>query len=76
MAAPQNTNLAETFQGLLKTDAQVTPLAGSPYAKAASPDRVSVAKAALEANGFKVHVVNTRADAFAAVKSLIPEVRN
>ncbi|GJJ68867.1 hypothetical protein EMPS_01213 [Entomortierella parvispora] len=73
MAAPQNTNLAETFEGLSKTDAQITPLAHSPYHKAASPDRINAAKVALEANGFKVHVVNNRDEAFATVKSLIPE---
>ncbi|KAG0045762.1 hypothetical protein BGZ83_009014 [Gryganskiella cystojenkinii] len=73
MSAPQNTNLAETFQGLSKTDAQITPLVGSPYTHAASPDRIQAAKAGLEANGFKVHVVNSRAEAFNTVKSLIPD---
>ncbi|KAG0302246.1 hypothetical protein BGZ98_007661 [Dissophora globulifera] len=72
MAAPQNTNLAETFGELTKNDVQVTALAGSHFSKPASAERVNNAKAALEANGFKVYVVNTRADAFEAVKNLIP----
>ncbi|KAG0214191.1 hypothetical protein BGX33_002382 [Mortierella sp. NVP41] len=72
MSAPQNTNLAETFAALTKSDAQVTALASSHFAKPASAERINTAKAALEANGFKVHVVNTRHDAFEALKNLIP----
>lgn len=74
MSIPQNTNLAETFAELTKTDAKVTSLANSHFAKPASAERVNTAKAALEKNGFKVHVVNTRADAFEALKNLIPAV--
>ncbi|KAG0287495.1 hypothetical protein BGZ96_008582 [Linnemannia gamsii] len=72
MSIPENTNLAETFAGLTKTDEKVTSLTNSHFAKAASAERVNAAKAALEKNGFKVHVVNTRADAFEALKNLIP----
>ncbi|KAG0280507.1 hypothetical protein BGZ95_009827 [Linnemannia exigua] len=72
MAAPQNTNVAETFSALTKSDTQITALASSHYGKAASADRVNAAKAGLEKNGFKVHVVNTRDDAFVALKNLIP----
>ncbi|OAQ23907.1 DUF1121-domain-containing protein, partial [Linnemannia elongata AG-77] len=72
MSIPQNTNLAETFAELTKSDAKVTSLADSHFAKPASAERVNAAKAALEKNGFKVHVVNTRADAFEALKNLIP----
>ncbi|KAF9912825.1 hypothetical protein EC991_008691 [Linnemannia zychae] len=72
MAAPQNTNIAETFGALTKSDAQITSLATSHFSKAASADRVNAAKAGLEKNGFKVHVVNTKDDAFVALKNLIP----
>ncbi|KAK5816411.1 prespore-specific protein [Linnemannia elongata] len=72
MSIPENTNLAETFAELTKSDAKVTSLADSHFAKPASAERVNAAKAALEKNGFKVHVVNTRADAFEALKNLIP----
>ncbi|KAI1317191.1 hypothetical protein EDD11_008883 [Mortierella claussenii] len=72
MAAPQNTNLAETVAELTKNDSQITSLVGHHYSKAASADRLNTARAALEANGFKVHVVNTRHDAFEAVRNLIP----
>ncbi|KAG0197813.1 hypothetical protein BGX28_008691 [Mortierella sp. GBA30] len=72
MSIPQNTNPAETFAALTKTDAQVTSLATSHYSKPASADRVNAAKSSLEANGFNVHVVNTRIDAFEILKSLIP----
>ncbi|KAG0371504.1 hypothetical protein BGX24_001575, partial [Mortierella sp. AD032] len=72
MAAPQNTNVAETFAALTKSDTQITALSSSHYGKAASADRVNAAKAGLEKNGFKVHVVNTRDDAFVALKNLIP----
>jgi len=73
MAVPQNTNVAETFLELTKTDHQITSLSSSHYGKAASADRVNAAKAGLEANGFNVHIVNTRLDAFEIVKRLIPE---
>ncbi|KAF9545659.1 hypothetical protein EC957_010640 [Mortierella hygrophila] len=72
MSIPQNTNPAETFAELTKSDPKVTSLFDSHFAKPASADRVNAAKAALEKNGFRVHVVNTRADAFEAVKNLIP----
>ncbi|KAK3815776.1 MAG: prespore-specific protein [Linnemannia elongata] len=72
MSIPQNTNLAETFAELTKSDEKVTSLANSHFSKPASAERVNAARAALEKNGFKVHVVNTRADAFEAVKNLIP----
>ncbi|KAG0258934.1 hypothetical protein BG011_002982 [Mortierella polycephala] len=73
MDIPKNTNEAETFAALTKSDPQITSLASSHYSKAASADRVISAKAGLEANGFKVHVVNTRLDAFEILKTLIPE---
>ncbi|KAF8943235.1 hypothetical protein BGZ47_005659 [Haplosporangium gracile] len=72
MSIPQNTNLAETFAELTKTDDKVTSLANSHFSKPASAERLNAAKAGLEKNGFKVHVVNTRADAFEALKNLIP----
>ncbi|KAF8941270.1 prespore-specific protein [Dissophora ornata] len=72
MTAPENTNLAETFAELTKSDKEITSLTSSHFAKAASAERVNAAKAGLEANGFKVHLVNTRHDAFEAIKNLIP----
>ncbi|KAF9111177.1 hypothetical protein BGX27_005293 [Mortierella sp. AM989] len=72
MALPQNTNLKETFAELTKNDEKVTALASTHFSKAASAERINAAKAGLEANGFKVHIVNTRADAFEALKNLIP----
>ncbi|KAF9314430.1 hypothetical protein BG006_003940 [Podila minutissima] len=72
MSHPENTNLAETFAGLTTSDAKVAHLAGNHFSKPASAERVSAAKAGLEKNGFKVHVVNTRADAFETLKHLIP----
>ncbi|KAG0287701.1 hypothetical protein BGZ97_007025, partial [Linnemannia gamsii] len=72
MAIPQNTNVNETFAELTKTDDKVTSLANSHYSKPASAERINAAKAGLEKNGFKVTVVNTRADAFEALKNLIP----
>lgn len=74
MSHPENTNLAETFAGLTTSDAKVAHLAGDHFSKPASAERVSAAKAGLEKNGFKVHVVNTRADAFETLKHLIPAV--
>lgn len=75
MSAPKNTNERETFGALTTNDEQVKALASSHYGKAASAERVKAAQTALEANGFKVHVVNTRDDAFVALKNLIPAVR-
>ncbi|KAK3825211.1 MAG: prespore-specific protein [Benniella sp.] len=72
MSAPKNTNERETFGALTINDEQVKALSSSNYAKAASTERVKAAQTALEANGFKVHVVNTRDDAFVALKNLIP----
>ncbi|KAF8952471.1 hypothetical protein CPC16_010154 [Podila verticillata] len=74
MSHPENTNLAETFAGLTKSDPKVSHLAGNHFSKPASAERVNAAKAGLEKNGFKVHVVNTRADAFETLKSLIPAI--
>ncbi|KAF9432306.1 hypothetical protein BGZ76_010996 [Entomortierella beljakovae] len=69
---PENTHVTHTFAALAKSDAQLAPLADSPYTKPATEESIAAAKAGLEASGFKVHVVNTRAEAFHTVKSLIP----
>lgn len=74
MSHPENTNLAETFAVLSKSDAKVNHLFGNHFSKPASAERVNAAKAGLEKTGFKVHVVNTRADAFETLKQLIPAV--
>ncbi|KAF9411785.1 hypothetical protein BGZ94_001230 [Podila epigama] len=72
MSHPENTNPAETFAGLTKTDPKVSGLVDTHFSKPASADRVRAAKAGLESKGFKVHVVNSRADAFELLKHLIP----
>ncbi|KAG0363807.1 hypothetical protein BC939DRAFT_498398 [Gamsiella multidivaricata] len=69
---PENTHTNHTFAALVKSDAQLASLADHHYTKAVGAERVDVAKAALEANGFKVHVVNSRGEAFETLKGLIP----
>ena len=74
MSHPENTNVKHTFEAIIKSDAQLASagLEGNKYSKAASAERVAAAKAGLEANGFKVHVVNGKGEAFETLKSLIP----
>lgn len=67
-------NVNETFATLTKNDEQVKALASSPYHQPASAERVSTAQKALEANGFKVHVVQNSSEALTALKQLIPAV--
>ncbi|KAF9387096.1 hypothetical protein CPB97_002972 [Podila verticillata] len=74
MSHPENTNLAETFAGLTKSDPKVAHLVGNHFSKPASAERVNAAKAGLEKNGFKVHIVNSRADAFETIKTMIPAI--
>ncbi|KAG0258184.1 hypothetical protein BG011_003449 [Mortierella polycephala] len=69
---PENTHANHTFAALIKSDAQLASLADHRYTKPVSADRVHTAKAGLEANGFKVHLVNSRGEAFETLKSLIP----
>ncbi|KAF9426836.1 hypothetical protein BGZ94_005937 [Podila epigama] len=69
---PENTHTNHTFAALVKSDAQLATLADHKYSKVASAERVAAAKAGLEANGFKVHLVKTRGEAFEKIKSLIP----
>ncbi|KAG0219134.1 hypothetical protein B0O80DRAFT_253236 [Mortierella sp. GBAus27b] len=69
---PENTHVNHTFAALAKSDAQLASLAGHRYTKVASTERVNNAKTSLEANGFKVHLVNGRGEAFKTLKSLIP----
>ncbi|KAF9582486.1 hypothetical protein BGW38_000145 [Lunasporangiospora selenospora] len=69
---PENTHLNHTFAALALADQQLAPLVDHKYTRAVSSERVASAKAGLEANGFKVHVVNTRGDAFETLKNLIP----
>ncbi|KAF9932944.1 hypothetical protein FBU30_006930 [Linnemannia zychae] len=71
-AHPENTHTKHTFAALAKSDAQLAPLADHQYTKAVSADRVEAAKAGLEKSGFKVTVVENKAEAFHAVKGLIP----
>ncbi|KAF9181191.1 hypothetical protein BGZ50_005659 [Haplosporangium sp. Z 11] len=71
-AHPENNRPTHTFAALAKSDAQLAALADHHYSKAASPERVAAAKAGLEANGFKTHVVENRGEAFELLKTLIP----
>ncbi|KAF9437570.1 hypothetical protein BGZ76_000167 [Entomortierella beljakovae] len=74
MALPQNTNLKETFGELVKSDEKVAHLANSHFSKPASAERINAAKAGLEANGFKVHIVADRLAAYEAINNLIPAI--
>ncbi|KAF9094636.1 hypothetical protein BGX29_009427 [Mortierella sp. GBA35] len=69
---PENTHTNHTLAALFKSDAQLAPLANHHYSKVVSADRVAAAKAGLEKSGFKVHLVNSRGEAFEKVKNLIP----
>ncbi|KAF9992633.1 hypothetical protein BGZ80_003853 [Entomortierella chlamydospora] len=69
---PENTHVNHTFAALVKSDTQLAALADHHYTKVVSAERVNAAKAALEANGFKVHLANSRGEAFETLKSLIP----
>ncbi|KAF9977068.1 hypothetical protein BGZ73_007040 [Actinomortierella ambigua] len=74
-AHPKNEHEKHTLAALLKSDKQLAAsgLADSPYAKAASEERVQAAKAGLEAKGHKVHLVQNKDEAFSTLKSLIPK---
>ncbi|KAG0335408.1 hypothetical protein BG004_008465 [Podila humilis] len=69
---PENTHVNHTFAALAKADSQLASLAEHKYTKAASSERVATTKAGLEANGFKVHLVKSRGEAFETIKNLIP----
>ncbi|KAG0021433.1 hypothetical protein BGZ80_002401 [Entomortierella chlamydospora] len=69
---PENTHVNHTFAALAKSDSQLAGLANHRYTKVVSAERVNAAKAALEVNGFKVHLVNGRGEAFETLKGLIP----
>lgn len=69
---PENTHTNHTFAALVKSDAQLAALADHKYTKVVSAERVEAAKASLEKSGFKVHLVNSRGEAFETVKNLIP----
>ncbi|KAG0204498.1 hypothetical protein BGX28_003592 [Mortierella sp. GBA30] len=69
---PENPHVNHTFAALVKSDSQLAALANHQYTKPVSAERLTAAKASLEANGFKVHVVENRGEAFETLKSLIP----
>ncbi|KAG0196843.1 hypothetical protein BGX28_009695 [Mortierella sp. GBA30] len=69
---PENTHVNHTFTALVKSDSQLAAFVDHTYSKPVSADRVAATKAGLEANGFKVHVVEGRGQAFETLKSLIP----
>ncbi|KAF9903221.1 hypothetical protein BX616_001691 [Lobosporangium transversale] len=72
LSHPENTHVNHTFAALVKSDAQLAALADHHYTKPANAECVDAAKAALEANGFKVHLVNSCGEAFETLKGLIP----
>ncbi|KAF9112245.1 hypothetical protein BGX27_003754, partial [Mortierella sp. AM989] len=63
---------SRTFDALAKSDTQLAALSGHYYSKTVSAEPVNTTKTALEANSFKVHLVNSRGEAFETLKSLIP----
>ncbi|KAG0287419.1 hypothetical protein BGZ96_008655 [Linnemannia gamsii] len=71
-AHPENTHTSHTFAALAKSDAQLAPFVNHKYTKVVSAERVEAAKAGLEKSGFKVHLVNSRGEAFETIKNLIP----
>ncbi|KAG0335407.1 hypothetical protein BG004_008464 [Podila humilis] len=70
---PSSTFDNVSFDALTKEDAAVSHLRDSAYTKPASDEKIDKAKAAMEAKGFIVHVVNDRDAAFHKVLELIPE---
>ncbi|KAL3893946.1 MAG: hypothetical protein SGCHY_005551 [Lobulomycetales sp.] len=56
-----------------KEDAQLKSLEFEKYSKTASKDTVEKTKTALEAKKYVVKVVDTKADALEAIKSLVPK---
>ncbi|KAG0032849.1 hypothetical protein BGZ82_006352 [Podila clonocystis] len=70
---PESTFEHVTFEALTKEDAAVSHLQNSAYTRPASDDRIANAKAAMEAKGFVVHVVNNKDEAFHKILDLIPE---
>lgn len=71
-ARPANSYAHTTLEALLKTDAKIAHLKDGDYSKAASPERLQSAKAALESKGFKVTVAQNKDEAFETLKTLIP----
>ncbi|KAF8944965.1 hypothetical protein BGZ52_010140, partial [Haplosporangium bisporale] len=70
---PESTFGHVTFDALAKEDDAVSHLQNSAYSRPASDDRIAKAKAAMEAKGFVVHVVNDKDEAFNKTLELIPE---
>ncbi|KAF9154913.1 hypothetical protein DFQ27_001878 [Actinomortierella ambigua] len=72
MTRPENSFANHTLAAFVANDEKVTYLADHPYTKAASEERINIAKAGIEAKGHKVHVVADKDEAFELIKSLIP----
>ncbi|KAF9112238.1 hypothetical protein BGX27_003747 [Mortierella sp. AM989] len=68
---PKSDYSSHTFDALVKSDTQLAALSGHPYSKTISVEPVHTTKTALEANGFKVHLVNSQGEAFETLKSSI-----
>ncbi|KAF8946505.1 hypothetical protein BGZ47_000376 [Haplosporangium gracile] len=69
---PTSTFEEVTWKAFLTHEPELNALADSKYRHLASEDTVEKTKKALEARGFKVHVVNNKDEAFQKVVSLIP----
>ncbi|CAG8509066.1 6164_t:CDS:2 [Paraglomus brasilianum] len=67
-----NNRPQDVYSALKQTDEAVKNLEYEKYAKVAPEDSVARTKAALEANGFTVHVKDTREEARELLKTIIP----
>ncbi|KAI8363106.1 hypothetical protein B0O80DRAFT_482284 [Mortierella sp. GBAus27b] len=70
---PENSHANTTFQALAEVDKELSLLKDGAYSKSATIERFNVAKAGLEAKGFKVTVAQDKDEAFGKLKSLIPD---
>ncbi|KAG0255730.1 hypothetical protein DFQ27_006099 [Actinomortierella ambigua] len=73
MTRPNNSFANHTLAAFVAKDDKVKHLTDHPLTKAASEERINIAKAGIEAKGHKVHVVADKDAAFELVKSLIPD---
>ncbi|KAG0239482.1 hypothetical protein BGX31_002739 [Mortierella sp. GBA43] len=71
---PENSHANTTFQALAEVDKELSLLKDGAYSKSATIERFNVAKAGLEAKGFKVTVAQDKDEAFGKLKSLIPDI--
>ncbi|KAG0205844.1 hypothetical protein BGX33_007716 [Mortierella sp. NVP41] len=69
---PKSTFEEVTWKAFLTHEPELNALADSKYRNPASDEKIEKTKAALEARGFKVHVVENKDQAFQKVVELIP----